>query len=65
MGRKASVFLQSFMYECIGAWDYDRGLIEVKISKDSCMIRQFWLASGVPEVVKCDVTLWEKVVLFA
>ena len=29
------------------------------------MIRQFCLASGGPEVVNSDVTLWEKVVTFA
>ena len=53
------------MYEYLGAWDCDRGLIEVKVSKEACMSRQFWLVSGGPEVVKCDFTLWEKVVPFS
>ena len=64
MGREASALLQSFVYEYFGAWGCKRGFIEVKVSKYACMSRQFWLASGVLEVVKCDVTLWEKVVSF-
>ena len=53
------------MYEYLGAWDRERGLIEVKLSKEACMSRQFWLESVGPGVVKCDVVLWEKVVPFA
>ena len=53
------------MYEYIGTWDCKRGLVEVKFSKEACMSRQVWLASGIQEVIKCDVTFWEKVVPFA
>ena len=34
MGREASALLRSFVYEYLGACDYERGLIEVKVPKE-------------------------------
>ena len=64
MGRKDSALLRSYVYEYVGDWDCKRDLIEFKVSKEACMSRHFWLTSEGPEVVKFDVELWEKVVIF-